>query len=55
MRSSKEDVVCNIMRSWCDVIILNVHIPTDDKKESFCKELDRVLDHYLKHHMKILL
>jgi hypothetical protein len=32
---------------WCDVIVLNVHAPTedksDDKKDSFYKELDCVL------------
>jgi hypothetical protein len=35
---------------WCDIIVLNVHAPAEDKiydvKDSFCDELD---------HMKILL
>jgi hypothetical protein len=38
------------------IIVLNVHVPTEDKtddvKDSFYKELERVFDKY---HMKILL
>jgi hypothetical protein len=44
---------------WCDIIVLNVHAPTEDKigymKDSFCEELERVFDKFPKHHMKILL
>jgi hypothetical protein len=33
---------------WCDIIVLNVHAPTDDKdddiKDSFYKELEQVFD-----------
>jgi hypothetical protein len=33
---------------WCDIIVLNVHAPTEDKdhviKDSFYKELEQVFD-----------
>jgi hypothetical protein len=32
---------------WCDIIVLNVHVPTEDKddiKDSFYKELEQVFD-----------
>jgi exonuclease III len=44
---------------WCHVIVLNVHAPTGDKtddvKNSFHEELERVFDKFPKYHMKILL
>jgi exonuclease III len=44
---------------WCQVIVLNVHAPTDDKtddvKDSFYEELECVFDKLTKYHMKILL
>jgi exonuclease III len=44
---------------WYDIIILNIHAPRDDKiddvKDSFCEELERVFDKFLKCHMKIVL
>jgi hypothetical protein len=44
---------------WCHIIVLNVHAPTDDKsddmKDSFYEELERVFDKFPKYHMKILL
>jgi hypothetical protein len=44
---------------WCDIIVLNVHAPTEDKiddvKGSFYGELERVIDKFPKYHMKILL
>jgi exonuclease III len=44
---------------WCDIIVLNVHAPTenksDDVKDRFYKELEHVFDKFLKYHMKILL
>jgi hypothetical protein len=44
---------------WCNIIVLNVHSPTeeksDDSKDSFCEELEQVIDHFPKYHMKILL
>jgi hypothetical protein len=44
---------------WCDIIVLNVHAPTEDKdddiKDSFYEELEHVFDQFPKCHMKILL
>jgi hypothetical protein len=44
---------------WCDIIGLNVHVPTEDKddviKDGFYKELEQVFDHFTRYHMKILL
>jgi hypothetical protein len=42
----------------CDIIVLNVHAPTEDKiddmKDRFCEELERVFDKFHKYHMKML-
>ncbi|PNF34643.1 hypothetical protein B7P43_G05860 [Cryptotermes secundus] len=44
---------------WCDIIVMNVHAPTEDKfddiKDRFCKELEHVFDKFPKYPMKILL
>jgi hypothetical protein len=44
---------------WCHIIVLNVHAPTEDKtddvKDSFYEEFERVFAKFPKHHMKILL
>jgi exonuclease III len=44
---------------WCHIIVLNVHAPTEDKtddvKDSFYEELERVSDKFPKYHTKILL
>jgi exonuclease III len=44
---------------WCHVIVLNVHAPTEDKtddvKDSFYEELDRVFDKFPTHRTIILL
>jgi hypothetical protein len=44
---------------WCHIIVPNVHAPTEDKtddvKDSFYEELERVFDKFPKYHMKILL
>jgi hypothetical protein len=44
---------------WCHIIVLNVHAPTedrtDDMKDSFYEELERVFDKFPKYYMKILL
>jgi hypothetical protein len=44
---------------WCDIAVLNVNAPTEDKiddtKVSFYKEPECVLDKFPKSHMKILL
>jgi hypothetical protein len=43
---------------WCHIIVLNVYAPTEDKtddvKDSFYEELERVFYKFLKYHMKIL-
>jgi hypothetical protein len=44
---------------WCDIFVMNVHVPTkdktDDMKDSFCKEQDCTFSKFPKYHMKILL
>jgi hypothetical protein len=44
---------------WCHIIVLNVHTPTEDKsddvKDSFYEELERLFDKFPKYHTKILL
>ena len=44
---------------WCNIIVLNVHAPSeeksDDSKDSFYEELEQVFDHFPKYLMKILL
>jgi hypothetical protein len=44
---------------WCNVIVLNVHAQTeeksDDSKDSFYEELEKVFNHFPKYHTKILL
>jgi exonuclease III len=44
---------------WCDIIVLNVHAPTEDKddyiKDNFYEELEEVFHQFPRYHMKILL
>jgi hypothetical protein len=44
---------------WCNIIVLNVHAPTEDKidyiKDRFYEELEQVFDKFPKYHIKILL
>jgi hypothetical protein len=44
---------------WCDIIVLNVHAPTEEKddhiKDSFYDKLKQVSDQFPRNHMKILL
>jgi len=44
---------------WCNIIVFNVHTPSeeksDDTKDSFYEELERVFDHVPKYHVKLLL
>ena len=45
---------------WCDIIVLNVHAPSeeksDDSKDSFYEEIEQAFFyHFPKYHMKILL
>jgi exonuclease III len=49
----------NLKGRWCDIIVLNVHAPTEDKdddiKDSFYEEPEQVFDKFPRYHMKILL
>jgi hypothetical protein len=42
---------------WCDITVLNVHAPTEDKddviKDSFYEELEQVFDQFPRYHTKI--
>jgi hypothetical protein len=44
---------------WCNIIVLNVHAPSEDKrddsKDSFYEELVQVFNHFHRYRMKILL
>jgi exonuclease III len=44
---------------WCDIIVVNVHAPIEDKRDAvkgrFYEELERVFDKFPKYHTKILL
>jgi hypothetical protein len=44
---------------WCNIIVLNVHAPTEDKiddiKDRFCEEQEQVFYKFPKYNMKILL
>jgi hypothetical protein len=44
---------------WCDIIVLNVHVPTedetDDMKDSVYEEVEHVFDKFPKYHLKVLL
>jgi exonuclease III len=44
---------------WCNIIVLNVHTPCEDKsddvKDRFCEELGHVFDQFPRYNMKILL
>jgi exonuclease III len=44
---------------WCNIIVMNVHDPTEDKiddiKDRFYEDLEQVFDKFPKYHMKILL
>jgi hypothetical protein len=44
---------------WCDIIVLNVHAPTecnsDDTEHSFYEELELTFIQFPKYHMKVLL
>jgi hypothetical protein len=44
---------------WCDIIVLNVHAPTEDKdddiEDSFYEEVEQVFDQFPRYHVKISL
>ena len=43
---------------WCNIIVLNVHAPSEEKsdgsKDSFYEELEQVFDHFPKYNVKML-
>jgi exonuclease III len=53
------DRMSYIRGHWCDIIVLNVHVPTenksDDVKDRFYGELEQVFDKFPKYHMNIFL
>jgi hypothetical protein len=49
-----------VMRGrWNNIIVLNVHAPSEEKsdesKDRFYEELEQIFVHFPKHHMKVLL
>jgi hypothetical protein len=44
---------------WCDIVVLNMQAPTEDKdddiKDRFYEELEQISDQSPRYHMKILL
>ena len=49
-----------VLRSrWCNIIVLNVHAPSEEKsdsaKDSFYEELEQIFDHFPKYDKKIIL
>jgi hypothetical protein len=48
-----------LRRRWCNIIVLNVHAPTEDKiddiKHRFYQELEQVFDKFPRYDMKIVL
>jgi hypothetical protein len=42
---------------WCHIVVLNVHVPTEDKiddvKDSFYEEFERVFDKFPKYHRRL--
>jgi hypothetical protein len=44
---------------WCDIIVLNMHAPTENRdndiKDIFYEELEQVFDQFPRYHMKVLL
>jgi hypothetical protein len=49
----------NVKGHWCDIIVLNVHAPIenkdDDVKDSFYEEIEEVFDKFPRYHMKNLM
>ena len=60
MEFISDHVSCITLKGrWCDIIVVNVHAPTEDKdddiKDSFYEEIERLFDQLPMYHMKILL
>jgi exonuclease III len=49
----------NLRGRWCNIFVLNVHVPTEDKiddiNDRFYEEQEQVFDKFPKYHTKILL
>ena len=58
--SDRMSYTCSIVLRgrWCNIIVLNVHAPSEEKidnsKDSFYEELGQVFGHFPKYNMKIL-
>ena len=51
-----ERVSCITLKGrWCEIILLNVFFPSEDKDDSFYEEIERLFNQLPVHHMKILL
>ena len=60
MEFISDHVSCIALKArWCDVIVLNVHAPSenkdDDTKDSFYEKIERLFDQLPMYHLKILL
>jgi endonuclease/exonuclease/phosphatase family metal-dependent hydrolase len=55
----RDRFVTDLGGRWYNIIVLNVHAPSEDKsddsKDSFYEELEQAFDHFPRYHMKILL
>jgi len=40
---------------WRNIILVNVHAPSEESKDKFYEELEQVFDHFPEYHTKILL
>jgi len=40
---------------WCNIIVVNVHAPSEEKSDGLYEELEQIFGHLLKYHMKIQL
>jgi hypothetical protein len=53
------ELISDRIGCWCNIFVLNVHAPGEDKgydiKNSFCEELGSVFDQFPRYDMKILL
>jgi hypothetical protein len=59
VKSVSDRMLYITLKSLCDIIILNVHAPTEDKddaiKDSFYEELEQVFDLFPRYHMKFFI
>jgi hypothetical protein len=55
----RDRMSCTVLKGhWCDLIVLNIYVPTEDKtedvKDSFCGKLECVRHKFPNCHTKIL-